>query len=136
VNPVAADSNVHLSNGLHAPPPREDNQRTPPPSYASLAPPPGPYTTATYPYYTPIPTMGSGSQVFGPTPVPLNLPLSSNQGVVVSGTVLLPYAYYDAAAVDARARRRFVESMLCGVGVWVLVGVVLVLEVVGEVGRW
>jgi hypothetical protein len=49
---------------------------------------------------------------------------------------LLPYAYYDGpGAADSRARWRFVESFLWAVGVWVLCGVVLVLEVVGEGGR-
>jgi len=145
VNPGAADFNIypgpgssgthgHLPNAhaLHPPSPQDVNPRTPPPSYASLVPPPGPYPT-TYPYYTPtMDGQASTSRVFGPTPLPLNLP----SGLVVSGTLLLPYAYYDAAAADVRARRRFVESVLCGVGVWLLVGVVLVLEVVGEGGRW
>jgi len=56
---------------------------------------------------------------------------------MVLSVPLLPYAYYDApGTADARARRRFAESFLWAIGVWVLCGVVLVLVIIGEGGRW
>ena len=55
---------------------------------------------------------------------------------MVLSVPLLPYAYYDApGTADARARWRFAESFLWAVGVWVLCGVVIVLEIIGEGGR-
>jgi hypothetical protein len=81
----------------------------------------------------PIPT--SSSREFGPTP--LNVPPPHSNQTMVLSVPLLPYAYYSApGAADSRARWRFAESFFWAVGVWVLCGVVLVLEVVGEGGRW
>lgn len=55
---------------------------------------------------------------------------------MVLSVPLLPYAYYDAPAANSRARWRFAKSFMWAVGVSVLCGVVLVLEVIGEGGRW
>ena len=126
-NPPIGQVGDHSANPsappqLHPPSPQDVNPRTPPPSYASLGLPPGPYYT--------IPT--TPSRGFGPTPLTVPPP---NQTMVLS-VPLLPYAYYDApGTADARARWRFAESFLWAVGVWVLCGVVIVLEIIGEGGR-
>ena len=60
-------------------------------------------------------------QHFGPTPLSTTVPL-------------LPYAHYEPpGAADVRARKRFVRSIMVAFGVWLLVSVVIVLEVLGEV---
>ncbi|KIM46492.1 hypothetical protein M413DRAFT_316135 [Hebeloma cylindrosporum] len=119
-------------NQLHPPSPQDVNPRTPPPSYASLGPPPGPYPSS-YPYHTTFPT--TPSRGFGPTPLTVSPPNQTH--TVVLSVPLLPYAYYEVpGTADARARWRFAESFLWAIGVWVLCGFVLVLEVVGEGGRW
>ena len=59
---------------------------------------------------------------FGPTPISSTLPL-------------LPYAYIEApGAADRRARWRFVSALVVGMGLYVLVGMAVGLEVVGERG--
>lgn len=68
------------------------------------------------------PTPGQYHQ-FGPTP------LNDRQ-------VLLPYAFYtERAIVDARARWRFVEALLCALGVYVGIALLVGVEGFGD-GWW
>lgn len=63
---------------------------------------------------------------FGPTPLSSQYPL-------------LPYAYYDSPAVaEERARWRFVGALMCGVGMWVVVGGAVGSEIVwgGRLFDW
>lgn len=74
------------------------NEEPPPPAYTVL--PPDPLRSA---HFQPPPH-------FGPTPL----------------TSHLPYAYYDSPdSADGRARRRFVEGLICGIGVWVVFVVIV-----------
>ena len=64
-------------------------------------------------------------QAFGPTPI--------SAMTTMTTLPLLPYAFYETPGVaDARARWRFMGALLVAVAVYVFVGFVVGLEVLGE----
>lgn len=64
--------------------------------------------------------MPTQQQVFGPTPIAASLPL-------------LPYAFYESSgAAAARARWRFVSAVMVALGIYLFVGAVVGLELLGE----
>ncbi|KXN89452.1 hypothetical protein AN958_05614 [Leucoagaricus sp. SymC.cos] len=77
---------------------------------------PTPMSTATVPQG---PSLHPG---YGPTPLGTNQPL-------------LPYAYYESrGSADARARWRFIQAFSFAMVVWMLLGFIITIEILGDEG--
>ena len=102
---------------------RNNKTNSPPPAYAVLPPEPATSPQRQTPPPSPSPQGTPPSLPYHPSPTTLHpngpTPISSHYP-------LLPYAYYDLPDdADERARWRFLRALMCGVGIWVIFGMIV-----------